>query len=215
MANTHTNEYMVKDYLVKNIHLTYDIVIFKPEFLTKNISNVQFYLIDENCVETNLLDGLKFQIIFNDTYIYSNLLESNKNLFKYDNIPFEYIVWYQGSFILEGIQKDLISFISGYKMYFVYTESTILVNYPLNIYPPPFETKWHCGLAEDKPDDNKLVIMAGMIGCAHNSHYMDDKFYNQNHKVIFNSDGNMEHCLININYLNGQNNWVTNYQNQI
>lgn len=215
MANTHINEYIVKDYLIKNIHLTYDIVILKPEFLTKNISNVQFYLTDKDGKKTNLLDGLKFQITFSESCIYSNILESNKDLFIYSDIPFGYVVWFQGCFILEGIQKDLIATISDYKINFVYTESTTLVNYPPNVDPPQFETKWHCGLIEDKPDDNKLRFIGGMLGCEYNSNYIDDEFYNQNHKVIFYPDEILDHSLININYLDEQNNWVPDYQNHI
>ena len=48
MDIVHINKYKIKNYLRKNINLNYDIFIYNPEFLTKNIYNAKFCLLDSN-----------------------------------------------------------------------------------------------------------------------------------------------------------------------
>jgi hypothetical protein len=212
--NTHTNEYTIKNFLVKNINLNWDILIHKPEFLTKNISNVQFFLTDQNNCNSSILDNYLFKIVFNGSPIYTNYLKSNQDIFEYSDIPFEYIYYHQGVFILENIPKHIANSIMDYKINFIYSDSQTLQYFQANIQPISFEMKWNVGIKEEKPNDNKLRIMSGMIGCFYNSFYMEDEFYNQNHKIVFDSE-NLEHNIVKINYLDEHNNWVSGYQNEL
>lgn len=216
--NSHTNKYIIKNYLVKNINLTWDIVISEPEFLKKNISNVQFFLTNEtdkiNEQQSTILDNYLFKIIFKSSTIYSNYLKSNQDIFEYSDIPFEYIYYHTGFFILENIPLEIIELIMDWKINFVYVESNILQHYPPNISPNAHDQKWNIGIEEKYPDKNFLRIMAGMIGTAYKSYYINENFYTHNHKIIYDSD-NLEHNLLKISYLDEQNNWVQGFQNEI
>jgi hypothetical protein len=91
----HSNKYKIKNFLLKNINLNYDIFIYKPEFLTKNISNANFCLNNIDDTQSDKLEGFKFDILFKDMIIYSNNFVSNTEIFEYSNIPFEYLVYHQ------------------------------------------------------------------------------------------------------------------------
>lgn len=210
--NTHINEYIVKNHLIKNINLNWDIIIHKPEFLTKNISNVVFFLTNENGQKSLIFDGLLFRIIFNPQEIYVNLIKSDLNIFEYSDIPFEYIIYHEGFFVLENIPKEKIKLILDYKVNFIFTDSQILPHYLPNVLPNEYIKQWNIGIKENEPNKNKLKILLGMVGCSYNSSQMDNNFYNQNHKIIYNSN-NLTQNLLKINYLNEKNNWVNEYEN--
>jgi hypothetical protein len=210
----HTTEYDIKNFLIKNIHLNYDIYIIKPEFLTKNISNAQFFLTDEFGNKSELLDNYIYKIVFKSSEIYTDTLKSNQDLFFYSDIPFEYIYYHIGCFILENIPTDIVKKILNYKINFIYTESQTLQHYLPIQSANPFSMKWNCGIGEDKPEENMLRIMCGMVGCTYNSKYIDENFYNRIHKFIYYSD-NMEQNMLSLNYLDNNNDWISGFEDEI
>lgn len=214
MNIVHTNKYKIKNYLTKNINLNYDIFIYKPEFLTKNISNAQFCLTNADGSQFNELEGLKFNIVFGFCSIYSNNFVSNTDIFEYSNIPFEYIVYHQGFLVIYDIPVELGYKILEYELEITWTESQTLQRYPSNTIPPtPFEMKWSTGLEEKNHDINSLRIMAGMIGSAFNYAEYDLDYVKSNGKIIY-AKSNVEttdDLMFNIQYIGENKNWIGDY----
>jgi hypothetical protein len=214
-----SKQYKIKNYLVKNVNLTYDIFIYKPEFLTKNITNVKFSLIDTNGIQSNKLEGYLFDIIIGYSTIYSNNFISNKDVFEYSNIPFEYVVWHQGIFVIYNIPIKLIENILEHHLEITWIETLILQKYPPNTIPPNiFEIKWSLGLEENNEANNSLKIMGGMIGCTYHSTIYDKKFIDSNAKIIYGDTNNIDitdYIGLNIHYIDKEKNWIDGYNNNL
>lgn len=214
MNIVHTNKYKIKNYLVKNINLNYDLFIYKPEFLTKNISNAKFNLLDTSGIQSNELEDLKFNIVFGFCSIYSNNFVSNTDIFEYSNIPFEYIVYHQGFLVIYDIPVEHVFNILEYELEITWTESQTLQRYPSNTIPPnPFEMKWSTGLEEKNHDKNSLRIMAGMTGSAYPSDEYDLDYLESNGKIIC-AEYDVEttdNVSFNIQYIDENKNWIGDY----
>ena len=215
----HTNKYKIKNYLTKNINLNYDLFIYKPEFLTKNISNAKFHLTNTDNIQSNKLDGLKFDIIFGHSYIYSNYFVSNTNIFEYSDIPFEYLVYHQGFLVIYDIPIELAINMLEYELEISWKESQTLQRYPSNtIRNNVFEMKWSNGL-EEKNNDINLKIIGGMIGFGFSFivEEYDKNYFESNGKIIYaKSDIETTYDVVfNIQYVDENKNWIENYNKHL
>lgn len=200
--------------MAKNINLNYDIFIYKPEFLTKNISNAKFCLTDTDGTQSNKLESLKYEIIFGFCSIYSNNFVSNTDIFEYFNIPFEYIVYHQGFLVIYDIPVKLINKILEYKLEITWIESQTLQRFPSNTIPPnPFEMIWSVGLKEKNHDINLLRIMAGMVGCMYTYDEYDLDYLESNGKIIYTKSDveTTDDVIFNIQYIGENKNWIGDY----
>lgn len=200
MAELQKNKYKIKNYIVKNINLNYDIYISKPIFLTKNITNVKFSLVDNENNLSDLLENYIFDIIFASSIIYKNKFISNKDIFKYYNIPFELLIFHTGTLVIYDIPFELIKKILEYNIEITYG----YFNY--NNMQYDFEMQWNIGLEEKNKDTNTLRIMCGMIGCS-KSNSLYDLDYNKNYiKNIYNN--NNKNFGLNISCIDKEKNWI-------
>lgn len=216
-----TSQYKISDILRRNIHNSFDILIYKPDFLCSNIENVQFFLSDDNGNKTTKLDGLTYEIIFSISPIYKNILKSGTNLFTNSYIPFGYNIFHEGFFVLESLDNKMISEIINYTITFIYKVSTILLTYPPNqITGNNYEMNWNTGIDETNQDNNKFRFIDGMCGVAFNSNrqssYFNDDYFLTN-KSTFISGENFElnnSYGLKISHLDEQNNWVQGYKSE-
>lgn len=213
MDISHSTQYKIKNYLIKNINLNYDIYIYKPEFLTKNISNFKFSLIDTNGIVTNELEGYLFDIIIGFSSIYSNNFITNKDVFEYSDIPFEYIIYHEPIFIIYNIPIKIIKNILEYHLEITWIESQTLQKYPSNtLQPNAFDKIWSVGLKEKYNDCNSLRIMGGMIGCSYNSIEYDKKYIDSHANIIYADEHNSALC---IQYIDKDKNWIDGLKNEL
>lgn len=211
--------YKIFDILEKNISECFDIVIFNPIFLTVNIQNIQMYLFDEENKESNILNGLDYEIIVAKMSIYHGLISSTENkLFISENIPFSYIIFHKCLFVIYNLSNETVKKISNYTITFKYILNTNLPIYLMGQIPTnAYEIKWNCGIYETNHENNFLRFMGGMCGMCFRTGNESEWFpddYLKNNKKIFYYDNNFEinkYIILNISHIDDSNNWVNNY----
>jgi len=212
-------KYLISKQIIKNIHGNYDILIHKPKFSQFNITNVQFLLLDEENLLSDLLDEFEYEIMVHSCSIFKNKLKSKENIFICSEIPFSYNIYHELTMIIYNINPKLKSKLINYYVCFDYTLSQILPQLQIDL--QPFQMDWNCGINEILPNENKLLFIGGMLGITRmlnkNLSNINDDFFVNHHRIFAhynNSDESKYYFGLNINYLDTNNNWVDDIDNE-
>jgi hypothetical protein len=131
------DQYPIINHIKKTSKNTWDIVISRPEFSTRHVYGVKFFLTKNipNNFTTDImdyLDGYKYQVYRSCSQIYTGILQSNKQIFSTKDIPFGYLMYHNIMFVIKNIDLEMFEKIKYHTINFTYGESNLWVQPPPN-----------------------------------------------------------------------------------
>lgn len=209
----YTHEYNIADVIYKNPTETYDIFIYKPEFVSYNVKEVIFSLQDESGDISDLIDNFDYFIYCESSLLYKGKIEQNSNIFPVQDIPLSYIKYHTIMFVIKNIDTEFKTKIIDKKIVFRWTESNVYPTLdPANpVLHQCINIKWNTGLEKDS-EDNYLRITNNMVGTTLANYFIDEDYIEANSQLYTYND-TCKYLLFNVNHLDENYQYKPNSSN--
>ncbi len=198
----HTSKLKISDCVVRNNYSTFDLVLTNLEFQKHNVKNVSLSVKNSDEVSCDLLEDNNYRVYAQGILLYDGKFTSGNHLFKYEDIPFSKIIFYNINIVFSNISEETIKKMLNYTIEVKWTESNIEFNSNdlHNINDKDiggYKMKWTTNLPTEDIS-NYLLILEGICGTSDYFESYSDN-YIQSSKNICSSDETNQFELINFN----------------